>query len=155
MVNKFFCSYLAGFLDADGSIYVQLKKNETYKYKFQISPSVVFFQKDATGLEKIQKQLAFGYLRKRKDGLTELIVGDRSSIRKLLTFVLPFLILKVRQANLMLEILDKMETVKSADNFLEIATKIDQYRELNYSKKRTVDARVVGIHLKNLGLLTP
>ena len=155
MVKKLFCSYLAGFLDADGSIYVQLKKNETYKYKFQISPSVVFFQKDAIGLEKIQEKLAFGYIRKRKDGLTELIIGDRSSIRKLLVLVLPFLILKVKQANLMLEILDKMETVKSANDFLKIAMKIDQYRELNYSKKRTVDARVVGIHLKNLGLLTP
>ena len=37
-------SYLAGFLDGDGSIYVRLKPNKSYQYGFQVSPYVVFFQ---------------------------------------------------------------------------------------------------------------
>lgn len=154
-MNKLFSSYLAGFLDADGSIYIQLKKNETYKYKFQISPSVVFFQKNATVLELIHKKLAFGYLRRRKDGLTELIVGDRDSIEKLLLSVLPYLISKRKQADLMLVVLKRMKKVSNAIDFLNISRLIDEFRELNYSKKRTVDAAVVSNHLKAIGLLTP
>jgi intein-encoded DNA endonuclease-like protein len=155
MVNKLFYSYLAGFIDADGSIYVQLKRNETYKFGFQISPSVVFFQKEATGLKIIHKKLALGYLRKRKDGLTELIIGDKKSIEKLLVNILPFLILKNGQAQLMLDILEEMKSVDTAQSFLEISKKIDGFKKLNYSKRRTVNARVVSNYLKNLGLLTP
>ena len=154
-MNKLFCSYLAGFLDADGSIFIQLKKNDTYKYKFQISPSVVFFQKKATVLEIIHKKLAFGYLRKRKDGLTELIIGDRDSIKELLLNVLPYLISKKKQANLMLVILKRMKKVDDVNDFLNVSRLIDEFRELNYSKKRTVDAAVVSNHLKEIGLLTP
>ncbi len=154
-MKKLFYSYLAGFLDADGSIFVQLKKNDTYRFKFQISPSVVFYQKKTEGLEEIHKLLALGYLRKRKDGLTELIIGDRKSIEILLMKVLPFLILKKKQAELMLDILRDLEGVETSADFIRISIKIDKFRELNYSKKRTVDARVVSNHLKNLGLLTP
>ena len=41
---KTFYAYLAGFLDADGSIYCRLKPNQTYKYDFQVAPLVVFFR---------------------------------------------------------------------------------------------------------------
>jgi hypothetical protein len=38
-------AYIAGFLDADGSIISQIVKNETYKYGFIIRISIVFYQK--------------------------------------------------------------------------------------------------------------
>ena len=37
-------AYLAGFLDGDGSIYVQLKPNKTYRFGFQDAPYIVLFQ---------------------------------------------------------------------------------------------------------------
>ena len=37
-------AYIAGFLDGDGSIYVRMKPNSTYKYGFQISSYIVLFQ---------------------------------------------------------------------------------------------------------------
>lgn len=156
MKNNFW-PYIAGFLDADGSIYVQLKQNSTYKYKFQIAPSIVFYQKktEKVGLPEIWKILNLGYLRYRKDGMVELIINDRKSIRKLLDETKPYLILKVEQAKLMIKILNKLEKVDSAKDFYSLAVLIDQFRELNYSKKRTVDSRMVYHHLKKLGLLTP
>lgn len=39
-------AYIAGFLDGDGSIYVQLKPNPTYRYRFQVSPAIVFYQSE-------------------------------------------------------------------------------------------------------------
>jgi len=48
-------AYLAGFLDGDGSIYVQLKPNKTYKFGFQIAPYIVLFQsqKDQKNFEHL------------------------------------------------------------------------------------------------------
>ncbi|PJA55594.1 hypothetical protein CO165_02815 [Candidatus Roizmanbacteria bacterium CG_4_9_14_3_um_filter_33_18] len=66
MKKNLFYAYLAGFLDTDGSIYVRLKPNSSYKYDFQISPSIVFFQKNTAEsyFKKIQKKL--NYSKKRK-----------------------------------------------------------------------------------------
>ncbi len=38
-------AYISGFLDGDGSIIVQIVKDDTRKFKFYIRISVVFFQK--------------------------------------------------------------------------------------------------------------
>lgn len=150
-------AYLAGFLDADGSIYVRLKPNNTYRFKFQISPNIVFYQssKERQALEGFQKLTKIGYLRDRNDGIVEYTIGDRSSIRKLVKWTLPYLKLKKKQAKLMLQILDKCEKIRSAKDFISVAKLIDRFGELNYSKRRTVNAAQVNNLLKNIGLLTP
>ncbi len=157
MKKIYFWSYIAGFLDADGSVYVQLKKNSTYKYKFQIAPSVVFYQKktDGIGLPEIYKKLALGYLRNRNDGMVELVINDRDSIRRLLNKTMPYLLLKRKQARLMIKILDKMDQIITVKDFIVLAGYVDRFRELNYSKKRTIDTQVVSYHLREIGLLTP
>ena len=38
-------SYIAGFLDGDGSIYAQIVKRSDYRLKFQIRVSISFHQK--------------------------------------------------------------------------------------------------------------
>jgi len=154
---KNFYAYLAGFLDADGSIYCRLKPNQTYKYDFQVAPTVVFFQnkKAEKGLLKLKQQLGKGYLRYRNDGIIEFTIGDRSSIHYLLIKTLPFLIFKKKQAKLMIKILDFSKKVKSAKDFVKLAQLIDQFGTLNYSKKRTILAPVVRSHLKSKGVLTP
>ncbi len=152
MVKSIFWSYIAGFLDADGSIYVQLKQNSTYKYDFQISPSIVFYQKDngKKGLPEIYEKINLGHLRYRKDGMVELIISDKKSIRLLLSKVMKFLILKKKQAQLMLLILNRMEIIKTKQDFISVAELIDGYRNLNYSRKRTVDSQVVKNHLEEI-----
>lgn len=144
-----FHAYIAGFLDADGSIYVRLKPNLTYKYGFQIAPAIVFFQKKTAEdyLKSIQKKLNFGYLRYRKDGIIEYTIGDRKSIKKLLALTINFIILKKKQAKLMLKILDLQSNIQSAHDFINLAKLIDKFGQLNYSKKRTVNAQMVRNHL--------
>src|SRR3989338_1210706 len=89
-------SYLAGFLDGDGSIYVRLKPNSTYKYGFQVAPYIVFFQskKDRANFEKICSLCGLGYIRERKDGILEYIINKKDSIRRFLIAVQPHVILK-------------------------------------------------------------
>ena len=60
-------AYLAGFLDGDGSIYVRLKPNPTYRYGFQVAPYIVLFQsqKDRKNFERVCSLINLGYLRVR------------------------------------------------------------------------------------------
>lgn len=157
MENQLFFAYLAGFLDGDGSIYVRLKPNKTYKYGFQVAPSVVFFQKNSAEavLKEIQTKCECGYLRYRNDGMIELTIGDRPSIKKILQNVSPFLIGKQKQAELMLKILEQSTQVASAQDFLLLTQLIDLFRDLNYSKKRTIHTQVVRDYLISKGILTP
>ncbi len=138
MINQIKTAYIAGFLDGDGSIYVRLKPNSTYKYGFQVAPYVVLFQsqKDQKNFEKVCSLIGLGYLRIRKDGILEYIISRNEAIRCFLKMVKPFLILKKEQADLMIEILDKKERVKDRNDFQVLANLIDRFRELNYSKKR-------------------
>ena len=131
-------AYLAGFLDGDGSIYVRLKPNFTYKYGFQIAPYIVFFQskKGRTNFEKICSMCELGYIRERKDGIMEYIISKKDAIREFLVAVEPYVILKAQQLKLMIKILDLKDQVKNKNDFNVLAKLIDNFRELNYSKKR-------------------
>ena len=133
-------AYVAGFLDGDGSIFVRLKPNTAYKYGFQVAPYVVFFQsqKGIEFLERLQGILGTGYVRRRKDGIAELTIGSMPEMRELLRQIVPYLLFKKRQAELLNQILELKEALNSKDDFLALAGLIDQFKELNYSKKRTI-----------------
>ena len=150
-------AYIAGFLDGDGSVYAKLKPNETYKYDFQIAVQITFFQstKKRERLETLLSLIERGYLRDRNDGITEYIIGDIDSIRFVLTNTLAHLRFKNQQAELMLQILEKKGEVQSAHDFLDLAQLVDNFRELNYSKKRTQTAETVKEKLEEKQLLTP
>lgn len=133
-------AYLAGFLDGDGSIYVRLKPNSTYRYGFQIAPYIVLFQsnQDRKNFEKICSLIGLGILRERKDGILEYSINRMDNLKLFLKSVQPFLILKKEQAKLMLKILAKKKKVKNHKDFEELAQLVDSFRELNYSKKRKI-----------------
>ncbi len=122
-------AYIAGFLDADGSIYVKLTKNTTYKYQFQISPYIVFYQSLSSkkALTELQKITGIGYLRKRNDGIEEYIIGDVKSIKDFLKTIKKYLIYKINQAELMLKILKVKEKIKSPQDFIDLCRLVDQF----------------------------
>ena len=150
-------SYIAGFLDGDGSIYVKLTKNDTYKYKYQVCPYVVFYQSKTArfGLEEIKEMLKSGYIRERNDGICEYIIGDVKSITRLMNLVKPHVIFKRDQVQLMIDILEKKKTIENVKDFLELCALIDRFKELNYSKKRTNTIEKVKSTLRKKCLLTP
>ena|SRR3989338_7005365 len=132
-------SYIAGFLDADGSIYVQAKVNKTYKYGYQIAPYIVLFQsKQDSGFEQVYSLIGAGYVRERKDGITEYIIGRLDEILKFLEMIEPFVLLKTKQIQLMKKIIEVKKRVKTKKDFEVLINLVDEFRELNYSKKRKV-----------------
>lgn len=132
------CAYLAGFLDGDGSIYVRAKKNDTYRYKYQIAPTIVFFQSAKAEELFIQfhRLLNLGIMRKRKDGILEITVNRIAELKQLVQLVKPYVHLKRRQLELLEQILKAKEAVESQKDFSALLELIDTYRNLNYSKKR-------------------
>tara|TARA_B100000508_G_scaffold20205_1_gene13722 strand:+ start:645 stop:1085 length:441 start_codon:yes stop_codon:yes gene_type:complete len=132
-----FQAYLAGFLDGDGSIYVRAKPNISYKYGYQIAPYIAFFQSASSEtFPDMVAKIGYGKLRLRKDSVYEFTVNKQSEIKDFLTRVQPHLILKQKQAKLMLEILTLKAEVSNEVEFMNLLDRIDYFRELNYSKKR-------------------
>ncbi len=132
-------AYLAGFLDADGSIYVQAKKNSTYKFGYQIAPYIVFYQSSKSNLfAKVHSLILGGHIRERKDGVTEYILSKKDEIIHFVNLVYPFLLLKQKQALLLLQILKQKESVENEKDFEVILQLCNEFRNLNYSKKRKI-----------------
>ncbi len=133
-------AYLAGFLDGDGSIYVRLKPNSTYKYGFQVAPYIVFFQsaKSRVNFLKICSRIGLGHLRERNDGILEYIISKHDAIIILLEVLKPYVILKEEQVKLMLKILKQKEKIENQEDFNKLAQMIDEFRNINYSKNRKI-----------------
>ena len=131
-------AYLAGFLDADGSIYVRLKPNRTYRYGYQVAPYIVFFQSSKSGptFEALCARIGLGGMRIRKDGIMEYTIGRKESIEIFLSCVGPYLFLKKEQSEILLEILKRKSLVKNERDFESLMRLVDSFRDLNYSKKR-------------------
>ncbi len=149
-------AYIAGFLDGDGSIHIRLKPNKTYRFGFQIAPSIVFYQssKESFILDYFKKILGVGYIRERKDGIHEYIIGDSESMLYFINNIFPYLKIKRRQAELFKKIISARKSIKNAKDFYSVAKKIDLFEELNYSKNRKNNSDKVKEHLLQNGLLT-
>jgi intein-encoded DNA endonuclease-like protein len=133
-------AYIAGFLDGDGSIYVQAKKNDTYRYGYQVAPAIVFFQsaKSEKLFTEFHDFLNLGSIRKRNDGVMEITVGRMAELLQLIEIVKPYTRLKRKQLELLEDILKAKEAVEDQKSFSNLLKLIDGYRNLNYSKKRNV-----------------
>ena len=140
-------AYIAGFLDGDGSIFFQIVKNRRKSTinPFAIRGSVAFYQKTtrATILEQLKNWLLVGYIRHRKTGISDYTIVEPPEVRKILESMRPFVILKTEQIKLGLEILDRLERQNSREAFIETCKLVDQFEQLNYSKKRKITTKVV------------
>ncbi|MDW8226164.1 MAG: LAGLIDADG family homing endonuclease, partial [Bacteroidota bacterium] len=104
-------SYIAGFLDGDGCINVQLVRRKDYRLGYQIRPSITFFQKrkHRAFLEWLQSVLGVGQIRERKDGMSEYSVVEIRAVEQVLQKLRPYIRLKRPQCDLVLEIVAELK----------------------------------------------
>ena len=131
-------AYLAGFLDADGSVYVRAKPNKTYKFGYQIASHIVFYQSVSAKkkFKKVYENIPFGLLRERSDGILEYHIRKQEELRKFITLVRPYVRMKSEQLRLLEKILNEKKKVTTEKSFNNLLKLVDMFGELNYSKRR-------------------
>ena len=152
-------SYIAGFLDGDGSIMAQLVRRKGYKLGFQIRISVVFYQKNTHQdfLLWLKKQLDYGYVRNRKDGMTEYTIVGMKQVENVLIMLYPFLHLKKELARDVLRLikLHPSQAKMTPEKLVQLSYLVDKTALYNYSKKRTNKSSVVIAYLSESHKLSP
>ena len=93
-------AYIAGFLDGDGSLMLQIKKRKDGKLKRRFMATICFYQdsRHEKTLSWICKVLKIGYLSRRNDGITELRINGAKQIKNILEKLMPFIKFKRKQA---------------------------------------------------------
>ncbi|MFH1425635.1 MAG: LAGLIDADG family homing endonuclease [archaeon] len=138
-------SYIAGFLDGDGSIFFQIVPRPDYKQKFQIRSSIAFYQKSEYNdiLEWFKELFGVGYIRHRKTGMSDHTIVEAKEVKRILELLKHYVKLKRKHIDIGLDILGRLDKKKSNEDFLEICKLVDEFKNINYSKKRKLTSEVV------------
>ena len=129
-------AYVAGFLDGDGSIMLQLRKNTGGKI-IRIKTTICLYQdsRHRADLEWMQNILG-GYVYTRNDNISELRIEGFTRVLSILILLRPFIRLKRKQASLLIKLIPQLQQkMVTKDN---VAKWIKKMREYNYySSQRT------------------
>ena len=98
--SKATLAYIAGFLDGDGSLMLQIKKRKDGKIGLRFMCTICFYQdtRHEKDLFWIREVLGIGYISRRNDGMTELRINGFKQVRDILKTLLPFIRFKKAQA---------------------------------------------------------
>ena len=159
MTSSEIYSYIAGVLDGDGCINLQLVRRKDYILGYQIRASVTFFQSTVhrSFLEWIQSVLKAGFIRERTDGVSEYSITESQAVLTVLENLKPYIRLKKQQCNLVISVLQEMSASKRLDprHFLKLAQRVDEFGDLNFSKRRSIRSEQVEAYLRARQLLIP
>ena len=138
-------AYIAGFLDGDGSLMLQVKKRKDSKIGIRFMSTICFYQDsrhDKT-LYWIQKKFCIGYVSRRKDGMSELRINGYRQVSSILKKLTPYIRFKEIQSKALINacgILSSMISSKLSKRHLEkLADLILVIQKENYvtRKKKT------------------
>lgn len=98
-------AYIAGFLDGDGSLMLQIKRRRDSVRAMRFMATIVFYQdtRHEKPLHWIRKILGIGYLSRRNDGMSELRINGFTQIRDILSDLAPHIRFKKVQARALLK----------------------------------------------------
>ena len=140
---KFTDSYVAGFLDGDGSIVATVEhRPERRRFPYRVRLKINFTQhlRHKNLLVELQKFLGgVGSVRDvTSHQLSELVIQDRTQVKRVLERLLPKLILKERQAKIMLAAIKVYDTAivnvrssLSEKEFQHVLALVREIRNLN------------------------
>jgi hypothetical protein len=134
-------AYIAGFLDGDGSLMLQIKKRND-NGRSRLVPTICFYQdsRHEKPLFWIKEILGIGYISKRKDGITELRINGYKQIEDILILLKPYIKFKEIQVKALLkavQMLQKKEIqTKEYEMIIDLII-IIQNENYKASRKRT------------------
>ncbi len=149
-MNESTKAYIAGFLDGDGSIMLQIKPRKAMRYGFRIYSTICFYQDSAyeNELRWILEQLGVGYVSKRNDNIAELRIDGFERVEKVLFQLTDYIRFKRQQVVLMLNAMKIVKKKQSPEKFLKACKIADEISSLNYASKRKHSAESVEQYLR-------
>lgn len=104
-------AYIAGFLDGDGSVMLQIKKRTDTKSGWRFMATICFYQSTnhAAPLYWVRSTLQCGYISKRNDDITELRINGYSQCGTVLTKLQPYIRFKTKQVAALLKAVEYLE----------------------------------------------
>ncbi len=130
--NQLQYAYIAGFLDGDGSIMLQLHRTAKGKEIFRIKTVICLYQ-DSKYLQELlwmQKVLGCGYVYTRNDHISELRIEGFQRVFETLEKLQPYIRFKQKQAQLLVDVIPRIQKKLLVKE--EIRPWIQKMRELNY-----------------------
>ena len=140
-------AYIAGFLDGDGSLMLQLKKRSDSKRAIRFMATICFYQdtRHEKTLHWIKEVLGIGYISKRKDGMTELRINGYEQIRNILKSLLSYIRFKKLQTQALIKACEILSSTKfsklTQKQLIKLVDLILVIQSENYvtKKKKTED----------------
>ena len=105
---------------------------------------------------QLKKQLHYGTLRKKADGISEYTIVGEDAVKHCLEVLRPNLRLQRRQATLLLQIIEQSHKNEEPKAFLRRCKLVDEVFRLNdskVSKKRKITSETVRLKFLELGYL--
>jgi hypothetical protein len=98
-------AYIAGFLDGDGSVMLQIKNRSDRKNTTRFMATICLYQdsRHEQGLQWIRKVFAIGYLSRRNDGMSELRINGYKRVHSILKELQPYVQFKHIQVKAIIE----------------------------------------------------
>ena len=114
--SKIHLAYIAGFLDGDGSLMLQIKKRKDGKLKWRFMCTICFYQdsRHEKSLHWIKDILDIGYISHRNDGMTELRVNGFKQVKEILHDLIPFIKFKKEQAKALFQASEMLSNKKNS-----------------------------------------
>jgi hypothetical protein len=140
--SKVNLAYIAGFLDGDGSLMLQIKKRKDGTLKWRFMSTICFYQdsRHEKPLFWIRKNFGIGYISKRKDGISELRINGYKQTKDILKKLLPYIRFKKNQAKAMYKAVNLLASKKSRfltkNDFKKLVNYLLVIQNNNYATKR-------------------
>ena len=151
-------AYIAGFLDGDGSIMLQIKPREDCRYKYRITSTICMYQHKSheKALKLIRCRLKLGYVSRRNDGMTEYRIDGHGSVAKVLNMLKPHLLFKKAQTKYALQAIKLLQKQSLLPKqFLKACKLCDKISSFNYSVSRKHTSKTVRKAFKKQRLFSP
>src|SRR3990167_11375564 len=107
-LSKVEFAYIAGFLDGDGSLMLQIKKRRDGRIGLRFMPTICLYQdtRHEKTLYWIQEKFCIGYVSRRNDGMSELRVNGYKQVANILKSLLPHIRFKKIQSEALISACD-------------------------------------------------
>ena len=130
--------YIAGFLDGDGSIVALMgpTKQRRFTHRVKLRINLTQKTKDRFILKMVGKALGHGRVRDSlKYKVSELVIGNRSEIKEVLLRLRPYVVVKKRQLELALKIIEIFQSNGREDAKRVFLTEKEHKTVMNLGKK--------------------